>query len=103
MREVFISVPSFVFEAKVNASAMQFGSDDDGRHNSTKVVKLAGMDGEGERSIFISHKSGYDIVVDLNEELIASTASTSSPSLLSYVRGIVSTRRVFLCWVVGLN
>jgi hypothetical protein len=55
VREVFISVPSFVLEANVNASDMGFGSDDDSRHRQDiKVVKLAGMDGEGERSIFIS-------------------------------------------------
>ena len=58
MREVFTSIPSFVLEANVNDNAMQFGSDDDGCHH-IKVVKLAGMDGEGERSIFISHESGY--------------------------------------------
>jgi len=58
VREVFISVPSFVSEANVNASAMQFGSNDD-IHHGIKVVKLAGMDGEGEWSIFISHESGY--------------------------------------------
>ncbi len=48
MREVFISILSFVLEANANASAMHI-----------KVVKLAGMDGEGERSIFVSHESGY--------------------------------------------
>ena len=58
MREVFISVPSFVLEANVNASNMRFGSNNDGRHD-IKVFILAVMDGEGERSICISHESGY--------------------------------------------
>ena len=58
MREVFISVLSFVLEANVNASTMRFGSNNDGRHD-IKVFILAVMDGEGERSIFISHESGY--------------------------------------------
>ena len=58
MREVFISVPSFVLEANVNASTMRFGSNNDGCHD-IKVFKLAVMDGEGERRIFISHESGY--------------------------------------------
>ena len=58
MREVFISVPSFVLEAIVNASTMRFDSNNGGRHD-IKVFKLAVMDGEGERSIFVSHKSGY--------------------------------------------
>ena len=40
------------------ASAMRLGSNADGRHN-IGVVKLAGMDGEGERSIFMSHESGH--------------------------------------------
>ena len=57
MREVFISTPSFLVEANFNASAMQFGSDDAGRHD-IQGVNLAGMDGSGERSIFISHESG---------------------------------------------
>ncbi len=58
MREVFISSPSFVLEVNVNASAMRLGSNADGRHN-IGVVKLAGMDGEGEMSIFMSHESGH--------------------------------------------
>ena len=58
MREVFISVSSFVLEANVNASTMRFGSNNDGSHD-IKVFKLAVMDGEGERSILISHESGY--------------------------------------------
>jgi len=55
---VFISVPYFVLEANVNASTMRFGSDNDGCYD-IKVFKLAVIDGEGERSILISHESGY--------------------------------------------
>ena len=55
---MFISIPYFMLEANVNASTMQFGSNNDGCHN-IKVFKLAVMDGEGEKSIFISHESGY--------------------------------------------
>ena len=55
---MFISTPSFVLEVNVNVSTMQFDSDDDGSHD-IGVVKLAGMDEEGERNIFISHESGH--------------------------------------------
>ena len=55
---MFISEPYFVLEANVNASTMRFGSNNDGCHD-IKVFKLAVMDGEGERSILISHESGY--------------------------------------------
>ena len=57
MREVFISTPSFLIEANFNASAMQFGRDNDGSHN-IRVVSLVGMDWDSERSIFTSLKSG---------------------------------------------
>jgi len=76
-----------VLKANVNASTMQFGSNNDGRHN-IKVFKLAVMDGEGERSIFISHESGYHCRIALNEEVVASAATPSSPSSSSCVRGV---------------
>jgi len=74
-----------VLEANINASTMRFGSNNDGRQD-IKVFKLAVMDGEGERSILISHESGN--VVALNEDVIASTATHSSPLLSSCVRGV---------------
>ena len=74
-----------MLEAKVNASTMRFGSNNDGSHD-IKVFKLAVMDGEGERSILISHESGN--VVALNEEVITSTATHSSPSSSLCIRGV---------------
>ena len=82
---MFISIPYFMLEANVNASTMQFGSNNDGCYD-IKVFKLAVIDGEGERSVLISHE--VDIVVALNEEVIAFTATPTSPSSLSCVRGI---------------
>jgi hypothetical protein len=67
---VFISTPSFLVEANFNASAMQFGSNDAVRHD-IRVVNLAGMDG----------------FVAVNE-VVAATASASSPSSTSCDRGI---------------
>jgi len=53
VREVFISVG----KCQCQRHAI-YGSNNDGRHD-IKVFKLAVMDGEGERSILISHESGY--------------------------------------------
>ena len=41
-------MPSFLVEANVNASTMQLGSDNDGRHDIA-VVNLEGMNWEGDR------------------------------------------------------
>jgi hypothetical protein len=83
VREVYISTPSFVLEVNVNASAMQFDSDDEGRHD-IGVVKLAWMGRvRGASSLLMK----VDIVVAVNEEVVASAASASSPSSLSCVRG----------------
>ena len=45
---MFLGTPSFLVEANFNASATQFGSDDNGHHIIT-VVNLEGMDWERER------------------------------------------------------
>jgi hypothetical protein len=84
VREVFISTPSFVLEVNVNASAMQFDSDDEGRHD-IGVVKLEWTGRVRGASSLVTK---VDIVVAVNEEVVASAASTTSPSSLSCIRGI---------------
>lgn len=57
MTKVFIGTPSFSAEANVDASALRFGSDHDGRHD-IGVVNLVGIDWEGERRVYSSCEIG---------------------------------------------
>jgi hypothetical protein len=54
---MFIGTPSFSAEANVDASALRFGSDHNGRHD-IGVVNLVGIDCEGERRVFSSLEIG---------------------------------------------